>query len=111
MSVPRDPPESRIIPRSSRLCEPALSSADSRRRRTVFMPMSKGAKIAIGCVVAFVGVTVVISIVIFGGLWWGANKVKQAAKEFAGDQERIERLKREADANPFTPPADKIIAE
>jgi hypothetical protein len=75
------------------------------------MPMSKGAKIAIGCVVAFVGVVFVTAAVMFGAVWWGANKVKEAAKDFVGEQEKIQKLQEQANANPFTPPDDRVVAE
>jgi hypothetical protein len=75
------------------------------------MALSTGAKIGIGCVVAFVVIAGGIAIAIFGAAWWGINKAKQATEELVGDQQRAEEALRRANANEFTPPADGVIAE
>lgn len=75
------------------------------------MALSRGAKIAIGCGVAFVGAVVAAAMLIFGAAWWGYGKAKQAVKEIEGDQKRIEEARARANANPFTPPADGVIQE
>jgi len=69
--------------------------------------MSTGAKVAIGCVAAIVVGGVVVGALVFGGLWWAKGKVEQVA----GNQTRIEELKKKANAVPFTEPADGVIQE
>jgi hypothetical protein len=69
--------------------------------------VTTGAKIAIGCgvVLLLTGVAVVAGVVGLG--YWAKGKVE----EVAGESEKIEALHRQANANPFTPPADGVIAE
>jgi len=69
--------------------------------------MNTGAKIAIGCGVAVVlaGLAVVVAI---GGLAWF---VKDKAESMAAHEEEIQALKAEVNAEPWTPPADGIMAE
>ena len=69
--------------------------------------MSTGAKVAIGCAVAVVLGGLVVATLVFGGLWWAKGKVEQVA----GNQARIEELKKKANAVPFTEPADGVIQE
>jgi hypothetical protein len=67
--------------------------------------------VAIGCVVAALGIGV-IAVVAFGGLgYWAAGKAKQAVEEMAGDQKKMTELAEKANANPFTEPADHTITE
>lgn len=73
--------------------------------------MSTGAKVAIGCAVAFVGAAILASAVLFGGLWWLGGKARQKVREVSADSERLESLRKQANANPFTPPADGVIRE
>ena len=75
------------------------------------MALSRGAKIALGCGIAFVVVTGGIMVVLFGAAWWGFGKAKEAAQQFEGDQRRTEEALQRANANPFSPPTDGIIAE
>jgi hypothetical protein len=75
------------------------------------MALSRGAKIALGCGIAFVAVTGVIAVVVVGAAWWGIGKAKQVAQQFEGEQKHAEEALRRANANPFTPPADGVIAE
>jgi hypothetical protein len=69
--------------------------------------MTTGAKIAIGCgvVLLLTGVAAVVGVVGLG--YWAKGKVE----EVAGDQEKITRLTEQANANPFTQPADGVISE
>jgi hypothetical protein len=69
--------------------------------------LTTGAKIAIGCgfVLLLTGVAAVVGVVGFG--YWAKGKVE----EVAGDQDKINRLNEQANANPFTQPADGVIAE
>ena len=69
--------------------------------------MTKGAKIAIGCGIAFVAVVVLVVVVLFAGAWWVRGKVG----DFAGREAKITALNEKANANAFTPPADGVIAE
>jgi hypothetical protein len=75
------------------------------------MAMSTGAKVAIGCTVAFVVAVMGTVFVIFGAAWWGLGKAKQMTRELAGQQEKIDRLRSDANRNTFTPPADGVIQE
>lgn len=73
--------------------------------------MGKVAKIAIGCLIAMflAGVAVVVGI---GGLaWWGKNKIQELAGPAAEVVERIAELEKKANQNPFTRPADGVVAE
>jgi hypothetical protein len=71
------------------------------------MAMSTGAKVAIGCGVALVmaGTAAVVGIVGLG--YWGKRKLEG----FTANEERIDELKRRANANPFVRPADGVIEE
>lgn len=75
------------------------------------MALGKGAKIAIGCGVAFIVFTVGVALVLFGAAWWGIGRAKQVAERMAGEQQKIEELHTRANANPFTPPAGGAIQE
>jgi hypothetical protein len=66
-----------------------------------------GAKVAIGCGIAFVVGGVMLAAVVFGGLWWAKGK----AEQFTGRETQIEELKKKANAVPFTEPADGIVRE
>jgi hypothetical protein len=78
------------------------------------MSMSTGQKIALGCgcavlvvggaAVAFLGV----------GAYWAKGKLKQAGgtlERFSAKAEEISKWETQANANPFTPPADGVIQE
>ena len=71
------------------------------------MAMSGGAKLAIGCgaVVVVAGVAAVA--VVVGGAYW----VKGKTQGFVAHAERLSALQAQANAYPFTPPADGILAE
>jgi hypothetical protein len=74
--------------------------------------VGKVAKIAVGClVVSFLGV--IVAVVAFGGLiWWGKTKVEQYAKPALESAQRISDLESKANReNPFTRPADGVVAE
>jgi hypothetical protein len=77
----------------------------------VAVPLSGGAKIAIGCGVAFLAGVIALAAVGFGLAWWGYGKAKQVAQDIGGDVQRIEAARAKANANPFTPPADGVIQE
>lgn len=69
--------------------------------------MSTGAKVAIGCAVVAVLGGVAVAAVVFGGIWWAKGK----AEQFTGNQTHIQELKKQANAVPFTAPADGLIQE
>jgi hypothetical protein len=69
--------------------------------------VSTGAKIAIGCAVAFVVGVIGVAAVVFGGLWWAKGKVDQVT----ATEHRIDELKKQANAVPFEAPADGVLRE
>ena len=69
--------------------------------------MTTGAKVAIGCGVAFLVAGVGLAAAVFGGLWWAKGK----AEQFTANESRIDDLKKRANAVPFTRPADGVIRE
>jgi hypothetical protein len=69
--------------------------------------LTTGAKVAIGCGIAVVVAGLVVGTAVFGGLWWAKGKVDQ----LAGNEKRIEELKKKADAVPFHRPADGVLRE
>jgi hypothetical protein len=73
--------------------------------------VTTGAKIAIGCAVAFVGAGIVASALVVGGAFWAKSKIEQATGDLGGELERIDTLQRKVDAYPFTAPADRVIPE
>jgi hypothetical protein len=78
------------------------------------MGMSTGAKIAIGCgVVAILGMVVLVA-VIGVGAFWAKGKVEEMAGGLEGMTEKAEEIDRwetQANANPYTAPADGVIPE
>lgn len=73
--------------------------------------MGKGAKIAIGCVVAVFVVAGAVAVAVFGAAWWGLGKVKQFGSEVSAKTEELARYEQQANANPFQPPADGVVPE
>ena len=69
--------------------------------------MSTGAKVAIGCAVVAVLGGVAVAAVVFGGIWWAKGKVEQVT----GNEKKIDALKKQANAVPFSVPADGLIQE
>jgi len=76
--------------------------------------MTTGAKIAIGCgCVALLGAAAVVAVVGVGA-WWAKGKVEQASvglEKMTALSEEIERFQKQANANPYAPPADGVIPE
>jgi hypothetical protein len=76
--------------------------------------MGTGAKIAIGCgCVLLLGAAVLVA-VLGVGAWWAKGKVEQASvglEKMTAASEEIERFEKQANANPYTPPADGVISE
>ena len=73
--------------------------------------MGKGAKIAIGCVIAFFLAAGAVTVALFGAAWWGLGKVKQAAGNITARAEEIDKYERRANANPFAAPSDGLVQE
>jgi hypothetical protein len=69
--------------------------------------LTTGAKVAIGCGIAFVVVCMGVAAAVFGGLWW----VKGKTEQFTANEARIDELKKKANTVPFTRPADGVIRE
>lgn len=75
------------------------------------MALSKGAKIALGCGLAAV-LAAGAAVVVVGGLaWWGIGKAKEATEGMVAEQEAAEKDLQKANANPFTPPEDRVVQE
>ncbi len=78
------------------------------------MSMSTGQKIALGCgcVVLLAGAAIVAFVGV--GTYWAKGKLKEAGgrlEKFTAKTEEIEKWEKQANANPFTPPADGVIQE
>ena len=73
--------------------------------------MGKGVKIAIGCFVAAALVGTAAMAVFVGGLWWAKGKVETYAGDTLAKTQEIVRYEKQANLNPFTPPADGVIQE
>jgi hypothetical protein len=73
--------------------------------------VGKGAKIAIGCVVAFIVVVGGVCLALFGAAWWTVGKAKEYASAGTAKIEEISKYQTKANENPFTPPADGVIQE
>jgi hypothetical protein len=73
--------------------------------------MNTGAKIAIGCVVAVVGVSVIgaVGMVAFG--YWAKQKISSSIEGVQKNSEQVNTYLKQARAYPFTPPADGVITE
>ena len=74
--------------------------------------MGTGAKIAIGCgCVVLLGAAAVIG-VLGVGAWWAKGKIEEASvgiDKMTAASEEIERFEKQANANPYTPPAEGVI--
>jgi len=73
--------------------------------------MGTGAKIAIGCTIAAVGAGIVGIVALGGAAWWLKGKAQEVAGDLGAKAEEIEKYEKQANANPFTEPADGIIQE
>ena len=73
--------------------------------------MTTGAKIAIGCVIVCAVAGIVTMVAIGGAAWWLKGKAEQVAGDIGAKSEEIESYEKRANANPFTEPADGVIAE
>jgi hypothetical protein len=75
------------------------------------MALTRGTKIALGCVFAALFAVGVVVVVLFGAAWWGIGKAKEATAGFVADQENVEKDLAKANANAFTQPADGVVQE
>lgn len=73
--------------------------------------MGKGTKIAIGCFVAAAVVGTGVMAVFVGGVWWVKGKAEQYVGDIGAKTQEIARYEKQANRNPFTPPADGVIQE
>jgi hypothetical protein len=77
--------------------------------------VGKGAKIAIGCGIAFLAVSGIAVVALIWGAYWVKGKAEQVAGDFTGNivkrTEEISRYQEQANANPFTAPPEGIIHE
>ena len=75
------------------------------------MALSKGAKIAIGCVAVFILACIATGIVVVSAGYWALGKTKQVVQGLQADTKQIDQDLKQANANPFTPPTDGVITE
>ena len=75
------------------------------------MALTRGAKIALGCVFAALLAAGVVVVAVFGVAWWGIGKAKEVTQQFETDQKGVEEALEKANANPFTPPEDGVVQE
>jgi hypothetical protein len=68
-------------------------------------------KIALGCGIAAVLVAGALAAVFIGGLFWVKGKAEKTLGNVAAKAEEIQRYEKQANANPFTPPADGVLQE
>jgi hypothetical protein len=73
--------------------------------------VGKGAKIAIGCAIAFLVVSGIAMVAVMWGAYWVKGKVQQVAGDVTAKTQEIEKYQSQANANPFTEPADGLIQE
>jgi len=73
--------------------------------------MTTGAKIALGCGIAFLAIAAGTCAVVVGVGWWAKGKVETAVADLSQQQEEVERLQRQADSHHFERPADGVIRE
>lgn len=73
--------------------------------------MTRGARIALGCLGAGCLVAAGAAALAVFGVGAGARWLKQKAESFVGQEQRIEELQRKANAVPFRPPEDGEIPE
>lgn len=73
--------------------------------------MGKGAKIAIGCVVALIVVVGGVCLALFGAAWWTVGKAKEYTSSIGAQAEEINKYQTKANEHPFTMPADGVIQE
>jgi hypothetical protein len=73
--------------------------------------LTKGAKVALGCLGAGCLVTAGVAAVLVFGIGAGAHWLKGKTESFVNQEQRIEDLHKKANAMPFHRPPDGVIAE
>ncbi len=73
--------------------------------------MSTGAKIAIGCAVVVVLGGIVFVVALGGAAWWLKGKTEEIAGNIVEKSGEIEAYQKQANAHPFTEPADGVLSE
>ena len=76
--------------------------------------MGKGTKIAIGCGCLVLLAAIAATALLGWGAWWAKGKLGQAkagVERMTATSEEMERYQKQANANPYTPPGDGVIAE
>jgi hypothetical protein len=73
--------------------------------------VSKGAKIAIGCAVVLFVVGGVVAVMLGVGAYWIKGKAETGLSQLKQTTDDLEKYQKEANANPFTRPADGAFAE
>ena len=78
------------------------------------MAMGTGSKLALGCgCLVLLGATAVVGVVGMGA-WWAKRKVAEATgglERMTARTDEVDRWERKANANAYTPPADRVIPE
>jgi len=70
-----------------------------------------GAKVALGCGIAVVLAGVGFMVVVVGGTWWIKGKAEKMVGGASAKLEEMSKYEKQANQNPFTPPADGAIQE
>jgi hypothetical protein len=73
--------------------------------------VTKGAKIALGCGLAVVGIGAGVVVVLVAGAFWVKGKAETYVSNAAAKADEIARYTTQANRNPFTPPADGVLQE
>ena len=73
--------------------------------------MGKGAKIAIGCFAVLLLAGLGVGVAVIGGVWWAKGKAEQYGGQITKSASDLARYTKEANANPFTRPADGAFTE
>jgi hypothetical protein len=73
--------------------------------------VGKGAKIAIGCFVVLLVGAVAAGVMVIGGVWWAKGKAEQYGGQITKTANDLAKYEKEANANPFTRPADGAFTE
>jgi len=73
--------------------------------------VGKGAKIAIGCFVVLLVGAVILTVAMGFGAYWLKGKAEQVTGSIAQTANDLEKYTKQANANPFTRPADGAFSE
>lgn len=73
--------------------------------------MTKGAKIALGCGLAVVGIGAGVVVALVAGAFWVKGKAETYVGNVAAKADEIARYTTQANRNPFTAPADGVLQE